>query len=231
MFWSAFRQSRNAMVLVDEQRVIVEVNGAFIKLLGHARQAVLGRPAYNLRVERAGVSEREWRTELRKQQFTGVGDFRCADGRALRLEFAGHPEIVTGRQLSLVVILHTGRRVSPHVTSEAQTGRAELLSPRETEVVRLIALGLSGPEIAGELHLTHNTVRTHIRNAMTKRGARSRAQLVAMALAEAPRFSGGDPPPGLPDDREVDPTQLGLGDEPLRSDKLSPRVEAGVRPG
>jgi DNA-binding NarL/FixJ family response regulator len=50
--------------------------------------------------------------------------------------------------------------------------------------VRLVAHGSSGPEIAGELHIAHDTVRTHVRNAMTKLGARSRAHLVAKALGD-----------------------------------------------
>ncbi len=44
--------------------------------------------------------------------------------------------------------------------------------------------GRSGPEIAYELHIAHDTVRTHVRNAMTKLGARSRAHLVAKALSD-----------------------------------------------
>jgi DNA-binding NarL/FixJ family response regulator len=58
------------------------------------------------------------------------------------------------------------------------------LTKRELDVVSLIALGATGPEIADELQVTHNTVRTHARNAMTKLGARSRAHMVAKALAE-----------------------------------------------
>ena len=48
----------------------------------------------------------------------------------------------------------------------------------------MIALGLSGPEIATELHLSHATVRTHVRNAMNKLGASSRAHLVAKAYGD-----------------------------------------------
>ena len=48
--------------------------------------------------------------------------------------------------------------------------------------MRLVALGATGPEIADELRITHDTVRTHVRNAMVKQGARSRAHLVAKAL-------------------------------------------------
>ena len=58
------------------------------------------------------------------------------------------------------------------------------LSPRELQIVRLIARGESGPEIAAELHIAHDTVRTHVRNAMKKVGARSRAHLVAKVLGE-----------------------------------------------
>ena len=58
------------------------------------------------------------------------------------------------------------------------------LSERELEIVRLVALGRSGPEIADELGIAHDTVRTHVRNAMAKVGARSRAHLVAKALGE-----------------------------------------------
>ncbi len=47
-----------------------------------------------------------------------------------------------------------------------------------------MALGNTGPEIADELQIAHDTVRTHVRNAMAKTDARSRAHLVAKALGE-----------------------------------------------
>ena len=53
---------------------------------------------------------------------------------------------------------------------------------REREVVALVAMGATGREIAEELQIAHDTVRTHVRNAMTRLGARSRAHLVAKAL-------------------------------------------------
>ena len=58
------------------------------------------------------------------------------------------------------------------------------LSPREREITRLLALGCSGEEIAKKLHLSPDTVRTHVRNAMERVGARTRAQLVAIAISE-----------------------------------------------
>ncbi len=63
------------------------------------------------------------------------------------------------------------------------TGRAGLaaLTEREREVVALVAAGLSNDEIAGRLVLSPLTAKTHVSRAMTKLGARDRAQLVVIA--------------------------------------------------
>jgi DNA-binding CsgD family transcriptional regulator len=55
---------------------------------------------------------------------------------------------------------------------------------RQREVVRLVAAAETRPEIADRLQISHDSVRTHVRNAMTRLGARSRAHLVAKALGE-----------------------------------------------
>jgi DNA-binding CsgD family transcriptional regulator len=57
------------------------------------------------------------------------------------------------------------------------------LTRREREVVSLLAEGLNGREIAETLFLSPETVRTHVRNAMDRVGARTRAHLIAVALA------------------------------------------------
>jgi DNA-binding NarL/FixJ family response regulator len=60
----------------------------------------------------------------------------------------------------------------------------ELLDPltdREREIVALIATGMSNAEIASHLSLSPLTVKTHANHAMTKLGARDRAQLVVIA--------------------------------------------------
>ena len=55
------------------------------------------------------------------------------------------------------------------------------LTPREREVVLLAASGLSNQEIASQLYLSPSTAKTHTTRAMTKLGARDRAQLVVFA--------------------------------------------------
>lgn len=69
------------------------------------------------------------------------------------------------------------------VAAPADVGSGRVpLTRREREILGLLAEGLSGAQIAGELVLSPETVRTHVRNAMTKLGASTRSQAVALAL-------------------------------------------------
>lgn len=183
------------MVLLDDQRRHVEVNGAYLSLLGYRREQLLGRPAWELVVGGPVVSPQGWQELMQQSRFADVAELKCADGTQVRVEFAGHPEVVTGRQLVLMAALRAvrGRRSFRENGETRATPDLKVLTAREREVVRLIAMGLSGPEIADELHVAHNTVRTHTQNAMTKMAARSRAHLVARTLAEV--LWAAAPPP------------------------------------
>jgi DNA-binding CsgD family transcriptional regulator len=66
------------------------------------------------------------------------------------------------------------------------------LSVREREVVHLLPLGLTSPEIAERLSISVQTVRTHVRTAMAKTGTKTRAHLVAVALADRRTLGAGD---------------------------------------
>jgi DNA-binding NarL/FixJ family response regulator len=57
------------------------------------------------------------------------------------------------------------------------------LSPRQQEVVTLLAAGANVPQIAAELSLSEATVRTHLTAALRRLGARNRAHAVALAVA------------------------------------------------
>jgi DNA-binding NarL/FixJ family response regulator len=57
----------------------------------------------------------------------------------------------------------------------------ELITPREREVLLLIARGRSNSEVAEELHRSSATAKTHVSRLLSKLGARDRAQLVVIA--------------------------------------------------
>jgi DNA-binding NarL/FixJ family response regulator len=68
------------------------------------------------------------------------------------------------------------------LTVDGEMQRLGALSSREREVLELLADGLNGQMIAERLFLSPETVRTHVRNATTKLGARTRVQAVAMVV-------------------------------------------------
>jgi DNA-binding NarL/FixJ family response regulator len=63
-----------------------------------------------------------------------------------------------------------------------EPGAAEVLTARETEIVLLLARGMSNDEIARELFVETSTVKSHLRRAMAKIGARDRVQTVVWAF-------------------------------------------------
>jgi DNA-binding NarL/FixJ family response regulator len=89
------------------------------------------------------------------------------------------------------VVAEGGSLFAPSVTrrlieefakrAEAPAVSLDALTERETEVLRLVARGLSNTEIAAELFITENTVKTHVARMLMKLGLRDRVQAVVLA--------------------------------------------------
>lgn len=184
LFAAAFRQSKNGMMLVDEERIVVDVNGSVVALLGYSRSAFVGRHLYEFVAGGPLVTQAEWESRLAEGQFAGDAGMVCADGAVVTVQWGASTESVTGRRLVLFVVLSTSRWGRHFRRAGEPPAEPAPLSARQREIVHLVALGLSGPEIADELQIGEETVRTHIRTAKERLGARSRAHLVAKALAE-----------------------------------------------
>jgi len=71
LFAAAFRQSRNAMALLDGERCFVDVNGAYLTLLGYRRRELIGQPVFRFVVGGPLASRAEWRSMLNSGQFNG----------------------------------------------------------------------------------------------------------------------------------------------------------------
>ncbi|WP_229860839.1 response regulator [Streptomyces litmocidini] len=100
----------------------------------------------------------------------GPGDRVGQDGRSDRSGAGGGVRSVTGG----------GPGAAPE-TGGASGPYADGLTERETEVLVLVADGLSNSEIAGRLRISTATVKTHINNLFAKTGVRDRAQAVRYA--------------------------------------------------
>lgn len=93
----------------------------------------------------------------------------------------------------LIDAIHAARRGEVRLHPEAarrlmhqiQTpDKREALTPRETEILRLVGHGLSNKQICKQLGLTDNTVRAHVSNILSKLGLNSRTQAALYALKE-----------------------------------------------
>ena len=106
-----------------------------------------------------------------------------AGARGFLTKDAGAEEI----QRAIAAVVRGEAAIDPavqHHVVDAVVGRPELpdgLTPREAEVLALIADGLSNGEIAVRLFVSEATVKSHVNHLFAKTGARDRAQAVTYA--------------------------------------------------
>ena len=115
---------------------------------------------------------------------TYVGDVQVsralkAGARAYLLKGSLRKEL-----LETIRAVHAGqKRLSSEVAAEiAEHAADNALTPREVDVLRLVARGNANKEIAAQLSLIEETVKSHIRNILAKLGANDRTHAVAIAL-------------------------------------------------
>ncbi|MEZ4562912.1 MAG: LuxR C-terminal-related transcriptional regulator [Thermomicrobiales bacterium] len=137
-----------------------------------------GRPVQAARLIGAAGAMRErsgaalWPKE-RERFLQTESDARAALGEATYLR-----EVAAGRMLPLASVIAEAMAVAEAAPEEPDAGG---LTPRELDVLRLLAKGLSNPEIAEALYIGRGTVRTHVSNILGKLGARTRTEATMLA--------------------------------------------------
>ncbi|WP_239136561.1 response regulator [Dactylosporangium siamense] len=82
------------------------------------------------------------------------------------------------------------RRIAAPLAGTVRSSTVAGLTPRELDVLRHITLGQNNSEIAATLHITNETVKTHVGNILDKLGARDRTQAAVLAYELGLVFPG-----------------------------------------
>lgn len=93
-------------------------------------------------------------------------------------------DMVAADVLNVIRTVHGGRRGIPHAVAAKLAERTPRvpLTPRETEVLSLVAKGLSNAEVAARIGRTEGTVKVHLKNILQKLDASDRTEAVTTAL-------------------------------------------------
>jgi PAS domain S-box-containing protein len=180
LFWLVFERTSNPIVLLDDQRRIEDLNDAALSLLGvKSKDELVGRVIdESISPKEREQAVRDWEGSVRSGEYTGKRVLLRADGTEVPVDFAARLADIGARRLTIYVVAAHDASYKP----SARLADNLPLRSREREVVTLIALGLDTDEIAERLYISPSTVRTHVRNAMGRLGAHTRAQLVAKVL-------------------------------------------------
>ena len=92
-------------------------------------------------------------------------------------------EMALDRLLEAIRSVHGGERYVPPEIATRMNGRVlSQLSPRELDVLKLVAKGLSNKEIGSELSVVEGTVKVHLTNILAKLGVSDRTQAILTAV-------------------------------------------------
>ena len=99
--------------------------------------------------------------------------------KKIGIESFWYKEVSEKTILEIIDRTLAGESIYPDETPEVTLGLAKSteLTPREIEVLRLLTTGAGNDEIAEKLHISQNTVKTHIKHLLVKTGFSSRTQL------------------------------------------------------
>jgi DNA-binding CsgD family transcriptional regulator len=179
--WSFMDKAPVPLLAANDQREILRVNERWSALFGRdASEAETLRIDDLIAPESMAGLELRWTDLLENGLNTARVAIARPDGERLRVRYAAFANVLEGVHVATYLVETGGdaRVVRPG------RRRAGQLTRREQESLRLVALGMTTTVAAKQLGISPATVRTHVRNAMNKLGARTRAQAIALAMRD-----------------------------------------------
>jgi PAS domain S-box-containing protein len=165
---AAYHAAPSAILIFDNKGRYLHGNELAAEYMGAPVEEIVRRKVGDFTSERHQPSVDRFWEGLEKHGFvTGMHRIQGLDGIDRAIRYSARAGFMPGRNI---------------VFSQALALGGQRLSPREAEVMQLLARGHNGTRIAEELGISRETVRTHIRNAMEKLHARTRPHGIALAV-------------------------------------------------
>jgi PAS domain S-box-containing protein len=173
-----FDRSANAMLVADDDRRYTAANAAACRLLEVAHKRLIGMRVDDFTPpELLDRLEPLWKEFLATGTQAGIFELLLPGGKRRQVEYSATANIEPGQHLSIFVNPQLGLE-----DADPPGTRNQLLTSRERDVLELVMLGATTPDIADRLSIASETARTHVKNIIAKLGARNRAHAVALAL-------------------------------------------------
>lgn len=180
--WAFMDSAPVPLLAADDERHILRVNSRWTDLTGYDADA-----AAQMRIDDLLAPESRPGIDMRWSDLLGAG---LATARVVMMR-PDHVRVAIryGAFANVLAGVHVAALLSepgqdPRALRPARARRAGQLTRREQESLRLVAMGLTTTAAADQLGISPETVRTHVRNAMNKLGARTRAQAIAVAMRD-----------------------------------------------
>jgi DNA-binding CsgD family transcriptional regulator/PAS domain-containing protein len=183
LFHAMFENAPDATLLVDDQRRYLAGNSAARRFLGVSRETLLASRLDDFTPpSRRRDLDQLWEAFLTRGSLEGVFPLLLPNGLQRTVLFRATANVTPGRHLSTLQAVR--RDNQPAQLGVHAVAPETQLTFRERELLTLIARGGHTKEIAEQVSLSPETVRTHVRNAMRKLEARTRPHAIALAIQQ-----------------------------------------------
>jgi len=182
-FRRAFARSSIPMVTVDKDRRQLTANQAARLLLRMSADELrdvhiddLTPPPYT------PILEDAWRRLMRDGSVAGRYALGCPDGSEIHVTYCALANVLPGEHLIVFAPAQWPDDEFQELTETSPEPQPCAITEREREVLALIAGGADFDQIAAELTISPATVKSHVKNAHRKLGARNRPHAIALAI-------------------------------------------------
>ncbi len=185
-FFALLDIARFGACAASSEGIIVFWNRRAEQIVGVAASQAIGRPYHDLigSAENPSAQGQSQPSDYRSQQPGGGASVILATGSgdSLAVYLFDDDDTLASPSQSFGSTHQPPPDAMPSRAAPPDTSSSERLTPRETQILRLIATGFSTEQIASDLSISVHTVRNHVRGLRRKLNARTKLDAVVTAL-------------------------------------------------